>query len=735
MTENEDLIFALDIGTRTVVGVVFEQLEDRLVVKGAKTLEHQSRSMLDGQIHNVPEVAAKVKEIKLGLEEELGIELQKVAIAAAGRALKTVESEFALEFESSKEITAEDIRTLEFTAVQRAQERLMDQDEVAYHFVGYSTIKNRLDEMVINDLLGQRGAKISVQLVATFLPRVVVDSLLTVIKQADLEVDHLTLEPIAASTILIPQHMHDFNLALIDIGAGTADIAVTQDGSIIGYAMVPVAGDEITEAICDAYMLDYHTAERIKRQLTEKETVKVKDILDQKVEVATQEIMGRIEPKVEELAKLIAEEIIDLNRQEPQAVICFGGGSLSPLFKDKLGQALNLTSNRIGIKHTVDSHYVEGGIEGLAVSQEITPLGIGVSSFLNQNKANFLDVKVNQELIHLFTLGEAKVADALLAAEIDFKDLEPTLGLALTVEVNGEVKIIPGQPGTAGKIILAGEEVELDTPISDGAEIEVEFGEKSQPGQGVVADVVPEIEAKEIEVNNQPVLLEPKYYLNGQETTLDASLADRDEITYREFKTVEDVITELWELDLAKLKQEVINYSVNGKAKKEVFSNYQLQLNNQEVGFDAEIETGDRLFFEFEEELRDSLTVEEALEGMKIESELELIINNRSLEIPNSNFKLLKNEEETTFEAKVEDGDQITYQIAGMTIRQVLNYINYNLSPQTEDKMSLKKNGQPAQLEELVSSGDKIDIQLSNSSTKDKLNANQSESETENKKA
>ena len=85
MEENQDLIFALDIGTRTVVGVIFRQQEDKLVVEESEIIEHEQRSMLDGQIHNVSEVTAQVKEIKTRLEERMSIELNKVAIAAAGR--------------------------------------------------------------------------------------------------------------------------------------------------------------------------------------------------------------------------------------------------------------------------------------------------------------------------------------------------------------------------------------------------------------------------------------------------------------------------------------------------------------------------------------------------------------------------------------------------------------------------------------------------------------------------
>ncbi|SDC12511.1 MULTISPECIES: cell division protein FtsA [unclassified Candidatus Frackibacter] len=721
MTQNQDIIFALDIGTRTVVGVVFEKKEDKLVILDSEIVEHKSRSMLDGQIHNVAEVTTQVRKMRESLEEKLDIELEKVAIAAAGRALKTVKGQYEIKFENNREITDDDVKTLEFTAVQKAQEKLVanTQEEVhGYHFVGYSVINNKLNGMKIKDLTGQRGSKIEIELVATFLPRVVVDSLLMVIRQAGLEVEHLTLEPIAASSLLIPQQMHNFNLALVDIGAGTSDIAVTREGAIIGYAMVPVAGDEITEAICDTYMLDYHTAEKIKRKLVEEESVEVKDILDQRVEISSQKILHKIEGKIEELAELIAEEILNLNEEDPQAVICFGGGSLTPLLRDELAKALGMPVNRIGIKSTQDTDQIEGRIDGLSITQGITPLGIGMSNYNNSNRANFLDIKVNGDLIHLFTLSEPKVSDALLAAEIDLEKLEPTLGLALTIEVNDRVKVIPGQAGSSGKIMLNDEEVELDDYIKNGDEIEVQFGEESRPGVGVIADVVPKLESKDIIANGEKVSLEPKYYLDGELVDLDESLYDRAQITYQEVKTVMDAIEQVWNIPQQELKSEIINYKVNGRSKSISLNNYKIKLNGEETNLSSEVESGDELYFEFKPQFEvKPITVKDILEEVEIKTGMDILMNGRELKVPIDDFKLLKNGVEADLDAKVVSGDEIIYQIGEVTIEEVLNHINYTLSERNKEKIVLKKNKVESSVKELVEDGDRIDIYLRNKST------------------
>ena len=82
----------------------------------------------------------------------------------------------------------------------------------------------------------------------------------------------LTLEPIAAINVLIPPSMRRLNVALVDIGAGTSDIAITDAGTVIAYGMVPIAGDEVTEAISDHYLLDFPMAEKAKRELLNQST-------------------------------------------------------------------------------------------------------------------------------------------------------------------------------------------------------------------------------------------------------------------------------------------------------------------------------------------------------------------------------------------------------------------------------------------------------------------------------
>lgn len=100
------------------------------------------------------------------------------------------------------------------------------------------------------------------------------------------------MEPIAAINVAIPESYRLLNIALVDIGAGTSDISITKDGSIIAYGMIPLAGDELTELIVQNYLVDFKTAEYIKLQSTTEEEITYKDIMLIEHKIPAKEVWG-----------------------------------------------------------------------------------------------------------------------------------------------------------------------------------------------------------------------------------------------------------------------------------------------------------------------------------------------------------------------------------------------------------------------------------------------------------
>ena len=125
-----------------------------------------------------------------------------------------------------------------------------------------------------------------------------VESLYTTMNKIGLEVASLTLEPIAAINAAIPENIRLLNLVLVDIGAGTSDIAACTGGSVTGYTMATMAGDEITETIMKQYLVDFSTAEAIKVQLEEKEEICFSDILGMEKPSPEQRFSGKIPSRI-----------------------------------------------------------------------------------------------------------------------------------------------------------------------------------------------------------------------------------------------------------------------------------------------------------------------------------------------------------------------------------------------------------------------------------------------------
>lgn len=217
-----DIIFALDIGTRIIIGTVGKIKNGIIEVIGEKYLEHEERAMIDGQIHNINLVAATVMKIKKELEEELNLELKNVSIAAAGRFLRTIEISDEININEDIIIEKDIIKSLEISATLKAEEKVKEGTSGKLYCVGYSVKNYYLNSYLISNLLGHKGENIGIDVICTFLPRSVIDSLYTVMTKVGLEVNNLTLEPIAAIEAAIPQKLRLLNIALVDIGAGTS---------------------------------------------------------------------------------------------------------------------------------------------------------------------------------------------------------------------------------------------------------------------------------------------------------------------------------------------------------------------------------------------------------------------------------------------------------------------------------------------------------------------------------
>lgn len=707
-------LFALDIGTRSVVGIILEEDNDHFHVQDILVKEHKERAMVDGQIHNVMYVAELINEIKQELEEKHG-PLSKVSVAAAGRSLKTEQASVTINIRNRPIFTEEDISRLELQAVQQAQQQLLQHKEDTktshYYCVGYSVLYYRLDGEEIGSLLDQQGDEAQIEVIATFLPRVVVESLIAALKRADLEMDALTLEPIAAINVLIPPTMRRLNVALVDIGAGTSDIAITDKSTVVAYGMVPTAGDEITEALSDHYLLDFPVAEEAKRQLHCSEEILIQDILGFDQYYPKEEVLTAIEPAVKQLAKAIGEEILRLNnRTAPKAVMLVGGGSLTPNLTTEIGLVLDLPANRIAVRgvDAIQNLTKEAHIK--ASPELVTPIGIAIAA--KKMPIQYMSLTVNEQIVRLFELKEMTVGDAFLAANIRAKQLYGKPGHGLSISVNGQDIFIPGGHGQPAQILVNGQQSSTKTIIKTGDAIQLIEGQDGLPATATIRDIVDQAVIKTITIQETKYVIEPKITVNGASVSMDALVNDRDIIAYEIAETVEDVFTSTNNTHILKQFESYVIY-VDGKPLYLPAFSANLLINGKPGKLSYAVQHNDTITFS-----QPSLpTVQRIADHLNVLLEDKIIVHFQQelLELRKTTNEVLVNQAVVSPLSTVPNGATVSIQEKDRSpwiYQDVFRFSNWQLPTTFKGNFTILRNGQPATFDTEIFGGDQLEIVL-----------------------
>ncbi len=508
----EDMVFALDIGTRSIIGMVGSVEEDKVKIIAIEKEDHTERAMIDGQIENIDKVAMLAKRVKRRLESRLKVKLNQVCVAAAGRALRTKRADFEMELPRSQVIEDETISRLEAGAISRA-EKAFDADNEAendsrnFYLVGYTVCQYYLDQYMMSSLKDHRGRNIKVDLIATFLPSEVIESLYTTMRKIGLEIASITLEPIAAINAAIPENLRLLNLVMVDIGAGTSDIAACTGGSVTGYTMATVAGDEITETIMKEYLVDFGAAEQIKAELETKEEVLYTDILGLEHKASKEDILKHIEGASEHLCKEISEKVLEVNGGAPSALFLAGGGSKLAGLKEGLTAALKMDKNRVAVAGNNFRANAYSDEYDLNNPEYATPLGIVISSGLNLINDSFR-VTLNGKSAKLFRSGSFTVLNLLMMNGYSFQDILGRPGRDLVVTLNGKRKVFYGVPSQPASLFVNKREGKLSEVINAGDSIDFTPAVHGIPARAFLGDIEGALECEEITLNGEHCSLE-----------------------------------------------------------------------------------------------------------------------------------------------------------------------------------------------------------------------------------
>lgn len=537
------LVFGLDIGTRSIVGTVGYRVGEKFYVVTQSVREHGTRSMLDGQIHDIYKVGETIKEVKNELEDRIKRPLKDVCIAAAGRVLRTVTVRVDTELEGDREVNGEDIYALDSMGVEKAYEEFLEHNDtdMKFYCVGYSVVRYYMNGYTMGNLEGHKARTIGADIIATFLPEDVVDGLYKAVGAAGLEVVNLTLEPIAAIQTAIPEMYRMLNIALVDVGAGTSDISVTKDGSIIAYGMIPIAGDSLTEVIAKHCLVDFATAEHIKRETSVKDRIEYKDIMGLSQTVSSDEIKEVTAEVISDMTQQVADKIKELNGgKSVSAVFVVGGGGMLPGYTDALADKLGIQRERVAIRGEEVMQNIEFlEADALKDSLMVTPIGICLSFYEQSN--NFIFVYFNDQRIKIYDNNKVAVVDAAMQAEFSNDGLFPKRGKELNYTVNGKPRITRGTLGEAAVITVNGNEADIYTPIRANDQIKVKESTAGEPAQ-IDINQLPEYGATmRVEVNDKMIDLPKFASVNGELQSGYYSIKENDSIEILGYYTVRQI--------------------------------------------------------------------------------------------------------------------------------------------------------------------------------------------------
>ena len=489
--QHDSMIFALDIGTRSIIGIVGTVENGRFRVVAMEKENQIQRSMIDGQIENIDQVAKTACIVKNRLEEKLRCRLKRVCVAAAGRALKTQKASFEMNFSQPQRLDDEIISRLDAGAIAEAEAAFTNgmEDTRQFYLVGHTVVQYYLDNYPISNLRDHQARHIQADVIATFLPSEVVDSLYLAMSRIGLEVASLTLEPIAAINAAIPENLRLLNLAMVDIGAGTSDIAICKDGGIVGYTMATVAGDEITEALMKHYLLDFDVAESVKTQMGVQSAVCITDILGIEHTITQQDMVDCISGAADNLCREIAEHICSVNGGPTSAVFLAGGGSKLENLRAGISKIMNTDINRVAIAGNYFQTHAFSDVYDLKDPEYATPLGIAISAGLNLIADSF-NVMLNGSRAKLFRNSTMTVLDILMMNGFSYRDFMPQTGKKLILEVNGKQAIYYGTPGEAAVLRLNGKDAKISDLVNTGDSIEFVPAVHGQPAQRCLGDLL-----------------------------------------------------------------------------------------------------------------------------------------------------------------------------------------------------------------------------------------------------
>lgn len=331
--ESKNLIVGLDIGTSKIVAIVAQLLEDdRLEVIGLG--QSESDGLKKGVVVNIDSTVASIQKALEEAELMADCKIESVWTGIAGSHIRSFNSSGMVAIKE-KEVSQADMDRV----IETATAVSIPTDQQVLHVLPQEFIIDGQED--VRQPLGMSGVRLEVRVHIVTGAVSAAQNIIKCIRRCGLEVNELILQPLASSHAVLTEDERDLGVALVDIGGGTTDIAIFSGGAIRHTAVIPIAGDQITNDIAMALRTPTKDAEDIKRRYgVAKQTLadpdgsfEVPGLGDRAPRMLShQSLAAVIEPRVEELFSLVAQVIRESGFEEllSSGIVLTGGSAQLP---------------------------------------------------------------------------------------------------------------------------------------------------------------------------------------------------------------------------------------------------------------------------------------------------------------------------------------------------------------------------------------------------------------------
>jgi cell division protein FtsA len=386
-----NLIVGLDIGTSKVVAIVGEiTVEGDIDIIGIGT--QPSRGLKKGVVVNIESTVQSIQRAVEEAELMAGCQIRSVYAGIAGSHIRSINSHGIVAIKE-KEVTAADVARV----IDAAKAVAIPADQRILHVLPQEFVIDNSEG--IRDPISMSGVRLESKVHLVTGAMSAAQNIIKCVRRCGLEVDDIILEQLASSAAVLTEDEKELGVCLVDIGGGTTDIAVFSDGAIRHTAVIPIAGDQVTNDIAVALRTPTQYANDLKikyacalRQLAaEDETIEVPSVGDREPRrLARQTLAEVVEPRYEELLSLVQAELRRSGLEEICAAgVVLTGGSAKMEGAIELAEEIFHMPVRLGYPQ-----HISGLVD--VVRNPIHSTGVGLLLFGNRQQSGLSSYQLDE---------------------------------------------------------------------------------------------------------------------------------------------------------------------------------------------------------------------------------------------------------------------------------------------------------------------------------------------------